>query len=235
MISCIIPTYNRANFLDVNLSKLFSYNLDLEIIVVDDCSIDNTEDICKKYPVKYIKLHENSGCVSIPRAVGLFASTGKYICHIDDDVISLPQKFELTKYLDDYALVYGQRYEFSTTVNQEFFDYVNHEKFADRVKLIPNINWDVRETGVDGGQFIYRSDVYDKIPIHFSQHACDWELAKEVAKISNFKRVDIPVCVYCWHSNNITFDPFLRIRKLQPQNYKEYFVGKSWKVDWSIR
>ena len=60
--SIVIPTYNRANFIEKALTSALSQDYDdLEIIISDDCSSDNTADIVKKYHYdKRVKYHRNT-------------------------------------------------------------------------------------------------------------------------------------------------------------------------------
>ena len=87
-ISVIIPTYNRATSIIKSINSVISqtyYNL--EIIVIDDCSTDNTESLVSKLNdtrIKYIKLKENKGA-SFARNIGIKISTGKYITFQDSD------------------------------------------------------------------------------------------------------------------------------------------------------
>ncbi len=62
MISVIIPTYNEAKIIGPNLEKLISISnqaKDLEIIVVDGLSSDNTAEVIRKYPVKFLQSRRN--------------------------------------------------------------------------------------------------------------------------------------------------------------------------------
>ena len=86
LLSIIIPTYNRNEYIVKLLDKLHSQmKNNVEVIVVDDHS-----DIpLEKNWFKYIYLDENSGGASIPRNVGLDNAKGRYICFVDaDDMVS---------------------------------------------------------------------------------------------------------------------------------------------------
>lgn len=86
LLSIIIPTYNRNEYIVKLLDKLHNQMKDnVEVIVVDDHS-----DIpLEKSWFNYIYLDNNSGGASIPRNVGLEFAKGKYIAFIDaDDMVS---------------------------------------------------------------------------------------------------------------------------------------------------
>ena len=95
LVSVIIPTYNRADLLPraVHSVLLQTYS-NLEIIIVDDCSTDNTQEIVEAFAdkrIRYICNKKNSWpCVSRNR--GLDFATGEYINFLDDD-----DEFSLTK------------------------------------------------------------------------------------------------------------------------------------------
>ena len=97
-ISVIIPTFNRGNLIENSINSVLNQTYkNLEIIVVDDGSTDNTKDIVEKIQdkrIKYIKLTENKGG-SNARNVGIKNSNGKYISFQDSDDIYYPDKLEL--------------------------------------------------------------------------------------------------------------------------------------------
>lgn len=88
LVSVIIPVYNAEAYMDTCLSNLQSQSYkNIEVILVDDGSTDNTQLIAKKYPVKIIS-QENKG-VSAARNRGLEASRGSFIHFLDaDDLIN---------------------------------------------------------------------------------------------------------------------------------------------------
>lgn len=90
LVSVIIPTYNKAFYLNLTLAAytIQTYK-DFEIIIVDDGSIDNTPQIVKKYSlqlnIKYI-YQQNQG-IARARNVALARAKGDIIIHVDDDRI----------------------------------------------------------------------------------------------------------------------------------------------------
>ena len=95
--SVIIPTYNRAHLIEKAVKSLLNQTFnDFEIIIVDDASSDNTEDVVKKINatcISYIKNQTNQErCIT--RNIGINASKGKYICFLDSDDYHLPHHLE---------------------------------------------------------------------------------------------------------------------------------------------
>ena len=95
-ISVVIPSYNTARYLpDAIESALQQTHPRVEIVVVNDGSPDNTDEVVQPYldRITYIK-QENRG-LSAARNVGFRASHGEFVCFLDADDILLPCKFEL--------------------------------------------------------------------------------------------------------------------------------------------
>ena len=90
LVSAIIPTYNNANFIIDSINSAINQTTkDLEIIVVDDCSTDNTEEILlpytKQYPfLHYYRLKTNCG-PAIARTEAIRLAKGKYCAFLDAD------------------------------------------------------------------------------------------------------------------------------------------------------
>jgi glycosyltransferase involved in cell wall biosynthesis len=114
-VSIIIPTYNRAHLLVRAIRSVLNQTFqDFELIVVDDASIDNTQEIVKAFGegrIKYIKHKENKGG-SAARNTGIKLSKGIYIAFLDDDDEWLPTKLEkqidrFRKSSDRVGLVYS--------------------------------------------------------------------------------------------------------------------------------
>lgn len=93
-VSVIIPTYNRAHLLPRTIGSVLGQSYqDFEIIVVDDASTDNIQEVINKFRderIGYIRLAENSGWSSKPRNAGLLGARGKYIAFLDSDDEWLP-------------------------------------------------------------------------------------------------------------------------------------------------
>ena len=100
LVSVIIPMYNAKNYIRYTLESVINQTYtNLEIIVVDDSSSDNSIQIVQKYNdkrIKLIKLKQNQG-VANARNIGIENATGKYIAFIDSD--DLWKKDKISKQL----------------------------------------------------------------------------------------------------------------------------------------
>jgi len=110
-VSVIIPTYNRACFLQEAVESVLNQTFrGFELIVVDDGSTDCTPYVLQKWeaPIRWVR-QENSG-VSRARNVGIRAARGRYISFLDSDDLWLRDKLEAqVSFLDTnphYAVCY---------------------------------------------------------------------------------------------------------------------------------
>lgn len=89
MISVIVPVYNAEKWLQICIDSVLSQNnIELELVLVDDGSTDNSSNICKEYEakdsrVKYLK--KNNEGVSAARNYGIEHSCGEWITFLDSD------------------------------------------------------------------------------------------------------------------------------------------------------
>jgi len=94
-VSVVVPTYNRGWIINEAIDSVLSQDRDgFELIVVDDGSTDNTQEIVSSYRdrIKVIK-QENKG-VSAARNKGIVSSSGTHIAFLDSDDLWLPGKLE---------------------------------------------------------------------------------------------------------------------------------------------
>lgn len=88
-ISVIVPIHNNVNNLDRCLTSIVNQSYtDLEILLIDDGSTDDSFSICMKYAEKDSRikvLHQNNQGVSAARNRGIDSATGEYLCFVDSD------------------------------------------------------------------------------------------------------------------------------------------------------
>lgn len=117
-VSVIVPIYNVENYLEQCLETLVNQTLEeIEIILVNDGSKDNSEKIAKeykeKYPNKIIYLEKENGGLSDARNFGIPYAKGEYIAFLDSD-----DYIELTMYEEMYEIAKKEK---SSMVECDFY------------------------------------------------------------------------------------------------------------------
>lgn len=137
-ISIVIPVHNSrktiAQTIEYCLSQTYRLS-DLEIITVDDGSTDDTADIIKKYPVKYI--YQNNSGPAAARNAGFKAASGEIICFTDSDCI--PEKDWVRKMVDKYTSddVGGVGGSYDITNKESLLAECIHEEIVQRHRETP--------------------------------------------------------------------------------------------------
>ena len=137
-VTVIIPTYNRAGWLVQAIESLLNQTYsNIEIIVVDHGSTDDTRDVLEHYrhEIRAIYVENTPESPKGPSPAinaGLEAATGKYICRLDDDDLFLPLKVELQvkafrEAPEDVGLVHSQFFLIDET---KYLSYVPRAYFG---------------------------------------------------------------------------------------------------------
>ena len=193
-VSIVIPTYNRFNYLlnAIKSCKEQTYK-NIEIIVVNDCSLQEEYYNHNWDDVKIIHLPENSKklfgftCSAYVRNKGIEVSTGKYIAFCDDDDIWFPNKLELQinamlkngcKMSSSEGLIGNGPYN----PNKKYKKYNSEEHFI----ALKNIYRSKRSNLLDNGfPSIWN---FDFLKIHNCMVTSSVIMEKEIlTKINNFK------------------------------------------------
>ena len=109
LVSILMPIYNTAPYLREAMDSMLAQTFtDFELIVLNDCSPDNAEEILDTYDdsriVRY-KGEKNAGLSNVLN-VGIEMAQGKYIARMDSDDISLPQRLQVqVDYLENHPEV----------------------------------------------------------------------------------------------------------------------------------
>lgn len=114
LVSVIIPVHNRASQVCRAIDSVLAQTLDdFELIVVDDASTDQTEDVVRSVTdprIQYLKHDTNQGAATA-RNTGVHASSGEYVSFLDSDDQWAPRRLELAvdvfEQQKDIGLVYG--------------------------------------------------------------------------------------------------------------------------------
>lgn len=98
-VSVITPVYNVASVIERTLDSMLMQNYkDLEIVLVDDCSKDNSAEIIAKYTAKYPNIvyhkQEKNGGAAVARNTALNLAKGRYVAFLDSDDLWCEGKIE---------------------------------------------------------------------------------------------------------------------------------------------
>ena len=99
LVSIITPTYNCGKFIGETIESVQRQTyINWEMIIVDDCSTDDTKNVVEKYQqqderIKYHCLTENSGA-AVARTKAMELATGQYMAFLDSDDLWMSDKLE---------------------------------------------------------------------------------------------------------------------------------------------
>ena len=156
-VSIVLPSYNGARYLRESIDSCLNQTLaDLELIIVDDCSMDETPDILKSYNDPRMLIIRHDVNKKLPGALntGFAASCGDYLTWTSDDNLYHPNALEvMVQALDsrpDLGLVYS-----GCRLVDEFGALIRID-MAEPPELL-------RQKSVVGACFLYRRTVYEQI------------------------------------------------------------------------
>lgn len=119
LVSIITPCYNSAQYITDTIKSVINQSYPhWELLIIDDCSTDNSSKIIQEFSskdkrIKYFKTEKPSGSPIYPRNIGIKNATGRYIAFLDSDDIWLPNKLEeqLKLFKDERTAVVYSNYE----------------------------------------------------------------------------------------------------------------------------
>lgn len=221
LVSIVMPAYNCADFLGIALDSVIKQTYqNWELIIVDDCSTDNTQDIVREYQskdsrIKYHRLEENSGA-AVARNTAVELTKGKYLAFLDSDDVWFPEK--LTKQITFMEL---NNYLFTCT---SYTKIDEKGKYLDRtigVRKHSNYN-DILKKNPGNSTVIYNAEEIGKITIPNIRKRNDYVMWLSVIKKAGMLYgMEEPLACH-------------RIRKGSLSKKKVNLVGYHWKVYRSI-
>lgn len=225
-VSVIIPVYNSANYIEKTIDSVLAQTYkDYEIILVDDCSKDNSKDVIEKYVnnndnIFYLCLSENSGA-AVARNKGLELANGRFIAFLDSD-----DTWECDKLEKQIAQMRSNGYAFSYSR----YDYVdeNNVTLKKRVILKMHATYKTLLTKtvigtstvmIDRGQ---TGDVY--MPLRRTgQDYAFWLL---LLRRFDAYGIDDTLVHYCKRSNSLSKNKFQNIRDVWEVQTINEGIGK---------
>ncbi|WP_395074195.1 glycosyltransferase family 2 protein [Flavobacterium sp.] len=211
LVSVIIPTYKRVNYLKLTLDSIINQTFqDFEIIVIDDGSpSDENLILCNNYKkVYYIKI-ENSGGPAKPRNIGIKEAKGKYIAFVDDDDLWLPSKLEKQIAILEQNLDFGLVHSCCEIIDEKGVaknEIIGRPGTPDvkhgNVSLRMMGNWTIMSSTP-----LVRKEVIEKVGF-FNEKMLpageDVEYWTRTSFCTKFYYIDKPLVQYRVHNNNIS-------------------------------
>jgi glycosyltransferase involved in cell wall biosynthesis len=180
LVSVIIPTYNTEKFIGEALNSVFSQSYrPIEVIVVDDGSTDNTEDIVKNYQTSktsktnetnLIYIYQENGGRASARNTGIRAARGKYVAFLDSDDLWTPGKVKkqvgIMEENKDIDFLFGDKQRFSDNgriITSSMFKKQSYDKdfFGDSLFVRDSYRKLLRANFIPTGTVMMRSGCFD--------------------------------------------------------------------------
>lgn len=133
LVSIIMPTYNCARFIEESVQSVLAQDYtNWELIIVDDCSTDHTQEVLEPYLLKYPNIHYSclakNGGPAVARSQALKQAKGEWVAFLDSDDLWAPDKLSL-----QIAFMKQKKVSFSATG----YELMGEDGISKGIALIP--------------------------------------------------------------------------------------------------
>lgn len=202
-ISIILPTYNGEEYLSYSIQSILNQTYqDWELIIVNDCSTDQTSNIIKQFSMKdsRIKVINNESNQKLPKSlnIGFSQARGKYLTWTSDDneyyPAALEKMYNFLEENNDVGMVYANCLVVSENNENTFWG--NKDATPENLLM----------TNVCGACFLYRKSVAETI----GEYNCNLFLAEDhdywlrIRLKYKIERIPEELYLYRQHSKNLT-------------------------------
>lgn len=198
-VSIIIPVYNGENYLSEAIDSALNQSYkNYEIIVVNDGSTDNTEDIVKKYKDKLIYYKKKNGGVSSALNVGIKKMTGDYFLWLSHDDIILPNHIqelvEFIRYIDDKNIIGYSQFGLINSKGEKI--PLSSLETCDYLKSLKTHYACILKGDVNGGSILIPKEAFKKVGYFEEGNVISQEKEMWSRLLRHYKFICIPKITY---------------------------------------
>ncbi|HPP11038.1 MAG TPA: glycosyltransferase family 2 protein [Defluviitoga tunisiensis] len=209
LVSIIMPTYNCANYIEESIISVIKQTYtNWELIIIDDCSTDNTKEVVNDYlirdsRIKYIRLDVNSGA-AIARNKGMEQAKGKYIAFLDSDDLWMKDKLE-----KQIKFMESNGYAFTCTTYAQIDEDGKQNGVLIRAKKKVDYNGVLLSCPIGNSSVIYDVDMLGKFEVPNIRKRNDDALWLQILKKEKYAYgLDEVLMEYRVRSNSISSNKF---------------------------
>ena len=205
-LSILVPLYNEEEFIQELLRRVVAAplpgGLEREIIVVDDCSHDDTELMVRDYmernpalAIRYIRHDKNQGKGAAIHT-GIHHATGEYLLVQDADLEYDPREYNtlLEPILTGYAdVVYGSRFMGGKPHRILFFWHTIGNRF---LTFCSNLFTNLNLTDMETGYKAFRTSLIQQIPLKEKRFGFEPEVTARVSQVAGVKIYEVGISYY---------------------------------------
>ena len=196
-LSIIIPCFNEEKTIEQVVNKVLKFNtLEKEILIIDDCSVDDSREIIKRISnlntsVKFFFQDKNQGKGSAIRK-GFEVATGDILLIQDADLEYDPSDYDklILPFLEaDADVVYGSRFLGGKYVRLHFFWHYVANKI---LTLITNIVTNLNMTDMETGYKLFKKKTIESITLKENSFSIEPEITVKLAK-KGYSFYEVPI------------------------------------------